>query len=204
MTKSALFYKWKMSSGFSFACNLCPRTPQENFGGSTVIVPDIEGTLYLKEDGKKVWKPRYFVLRASGIYYVPKGKTKVWIKYAFEQWKHHISFEVQSMFRVHCWHRRIVALETTGRWQITFSKPVWVKPPPTHVAWRKFWWAVVMAAVNTQLCFMRGFLAPSTKGKTITHFVHLISHCSWLAVALEGVQTHSLNFTTRSSWKKVF
>ncbi|KAI3375244.1 hypothetical protein L3Q82_021741 [Scortum barcoo] len=49
---------------------------QEHFGGSTVIVPDIEGTLYLKEDGRKVWKPRYFVLRASGIYYVPKGKTK--------------------------------------------------------------------------------------------------------------------------------
>lgn len=51
---------------------------QENFGGATQIVPDLEGTLFLKEDGKKVWKPRYFVLRASGIYYVPKGKTKVW------------------------------------------------------------------------------------------------------------------------------
>ncbi|XP_041848095.1 amyloid beta A4 precursor protein-binding family B member 1-interacting protein-like [Melanotaenia boesemani] len=49
---------------------------KENFGGLTVIVPDLEGTLYLKEDGKKVWKPRFFVLRASGIYYVPKGKTK--------------------------------------------------------------------------------------------------------------------------------
>lgn len=50
---------------------------QENFEGSALIVPDLEGMLYLKEDGKKVWKPRYFMLRASGIYFVPKGKTKV-------------------------------------------------------------------------------------------------------------------------------
>ncbi|XP_020505352.2 amyloid beta A4 precursor protein-binding family B member 1-interacting protein [Labrus bergylta] len=49
---------------------------KEQFGGPTVIVPDLEGTLFLKEDGKKVWKPRYFVLRASGLYYVPRGKTK--------------------------------------------------------------------------------------------------------------------------------
>ncbi|XP_070700539.1 amyloid beta A4 precursor protein-binding family B member 1-interacting protein-like [Pempheris klunzingeri] len=49
---------------------------KEHFEGSTVIVPALEGTLYLKENGKKVWKPRYFVLRASGLYYVPKGKTK--------------------------------------------------------------------------------------------------------------------------------
>lgn len=66
-----------MVSRFSFAFHAIPLMLQENFGGSTLIVPDLEGTLYLKEDGKKVWKPRYFVLRASGIYYVPKGKTKV-------------------------------------------------------------------------------------------------------------------------------
>lgn len=51
--------------------------PQESFSGPSVIVPDLEGILYLKEDGKKSWKRRYFLLRASGIYYVPKGKTKV-------------------------------------------------------------------------------------------------------------------------------
>uniref|UniRef100_A0A3B3SDF2 Amyloid beta A4 precursor protein-binding family B member 1-interacting protein n=1 Tax=Paramormyrops kingsleyae TaxID=1676925 RepID=A0A3B3SDF2_9TELE len=49
---------------------------KENFCGTSIIVPDLEGVLYLKEDGKKSWKQRYFLLRASGIYYVPKGKTK--------------------------------------------------------------------------------------------------------------------------------
>ncbi|CAB1325789.1 unnamed protein product [Coregonus sp. 'balchen'] len=50
---------------------------KENVDGPSLIVPDLEGLLYLREDGKKSWKRRYFLLRASGIYYVPKGKTKV-------------------------------------------------------------------------------------------------------------------------------
>lgn len=49
---------------------------QENFCGTSIIVPDLEGVLHLREDGKKSWKQRLFQLRASGIYYVPKGKTK--------------------------------------------------------------------------------------------------------------------------------
>lgn len=51
--------------------------PQENFCGTSIIVPDLEAVLHLREDGKKSWKQRLFQLRASGIYYVPKGKTKV-------------------------------------------------------------------------------------------------------------------------------
>lgn len=70
--------------GTSFAFRTWPLTffvsvspLQENFCGTSIIVPDLEGILHLKEDGKKSWKQRLFQLRASGIYYVPKGKTKV-------------------------------------------------------------------------------------------------------------------------------
>ncbi|XP_040910399.1 amyloid beta A4 precursor protein-binding family B member 1-interacting protein-like isoform X2 [Toxotes jaculatrix] len=72
-----VFYMWKKKTVLSGINEHAKQLLlKEHFEGSTLIVPDLEGTLHLKEDGKKVWKPRYFVLRASGIYYVPKGKTK--------------------------------------------------------------------------------------------------------------------------------
>ncbi|CAL8401696.1 unnamed protein product [Gadus morhua 'NCC'] len=49
---------------------------EENFCGTSIKVPDLEGALYLREDGKKSWKQKLFLLRASGIYYAPKGKSK--------------------------------------------------------------------------------------------------------------------------------
>ncbi|XP_047224984.1 amyloid beta A4 precursor protein-binding family B member 1-interacting protein-like [Girardinichthys multiradiatus] len=76
-TEPQIFYMWKKKSSMSSINSQAKELLiKEHFGGSTVIVPNLEGMLYLKEDGKKVWKPRYFMLRASGIYYVPKGKTK--------------------------------------------------------------------------------------------------------------------------------
>ncbi|KAM4604772.1 amyloid beta A4 precursor protein-binding family B member 1-interacting protein-like [Polymixia lowei] len=73
-----IFYMWKKDTKFlsEIKAQAKELLLKENFQGPSLIVPDLEGVLYLKEDGKKAWKRRYFLLRASGIYYVPKGKTK--------------------------------------------------------------------------------------------------------------------------------
>lgn len=50
---------------------------QEFFDDGIQRVPEVDGMLYIKCQGKKAWRKLYFVLRASGIYYNPKGKSKV-------------------------------------------------------------------------------------------------------------------------------
>ena len=49
----------------------------EEFFNAGNRIPEIEGPLWLKQEGKKSWKKHYFVLRGSGLYYSPKGKSKV-------------------------------------------------------------------------------------------------------------------------------
>ncbi|XP_046670897.1 amyloid beta A4 precursor protein-binding family B member 1-interacting protein-like isoform X1 [Homalodisca vitripennis] len=47
---------------------------EELFSGS--CVPSMEGPLYVKSDAKKGWKRHHCILRASGLYYLPKDKAK--------------------------------------------------------------------------------------------------------------------------------
>lgn len=49
---------------------------EEYFNSSGVGAPELEGTIWLKQDSKKSWKRFYFVLRTSGLYYAPKGNKK--------------------------------------------------------------------------------------------------------------------------------
>lgn len=49
----------------------------EDFLEFNCRLPEFDGMLYTKLEGKKAWKKLYFILRSSGIYYNPKGKGKV-------------------------------------------------------------------------------------------------------------------------------
>lgn len=44
--------------------------------GKACAVPEIEGILHLRSEGKKVWKKYFFTLRSSGLYYCLKGRPK--------------------------------------------------------------------------------------------------------------------------------
>ncbi|XP_076328374.1 abnormal cell migration protein 10-like isoform X1 [Tachypleus tridentatus] len=50
---------------------------EEYFSATRITAPEIEGFLYLKSDGKKTWRKYFFILRASGLYYNPKGKSRL-------------------------------------------------------------------------------------------------------------------------------
>ncbi|XP_050418262.1 ras-associated and pleckstrin homology domains-containing protein 1 isoform X3 [Patella vulgata] len=58
----------------SLASGQRDRLLQEFYSRGGSHAPEVEGMLYLKADGKKSWKKYFFVLRASGLYYNPKGK----------------------------------------------------------------------------------------------------------------------------------
>jgi hypothetical protein len=55
--------------------------------------PDIEGNIYLKEKSRKSWKKFFCVLRSSGLYFIPKGKSKV-KDISFLNNHHYIIFEI--------------------------------------------------------------------------------------------------------------
>ncbi|XP_049946814.1 ras-associated and pleckstrin homology domains-containing protein 1-like isoform X2 [Schistocerca serialis cubense] len=48
----------------------------EEFFSGGAGVPEVEGPLFLKSESKKGWKRHHFVLRASGLYYLPKEKAR--------------------------------------------------------------------------------------------------------------------------------
>ncbi|KAJ8025286.1 Ras-associated and pleckstrin-likey domains-containing protein 1 [Holothuria leucospilota] len=50
---------------------------KEFFADTGSQVPEVDGVLWMKAEGKKSWKRFYFILRASGLYFSPKGKSKV-------------------------------------------------------------------------------------------------------------------------------
>ncbi|XP_061186037.1 ras-associated and pleckstrin homology domains-containing protein 1-like isoform X2 [Saccostrea echinata] len=74
----------------------------EFFGGGGRQVPEVEGVMYLKSEGKKAWKKYFFVLRASGLYYNPKGK----ISKASKDLVSMVNFDFVDVYRGLGWKKK--------------------------------------------------------------------------------------------------
>ncbi|CAM4783735.1 unnamed protein product [Rotaria magnacalcarata] len=78
LTEAILMWPTVSSNRLSFT----KRFDKYNFfrtidsNGDLTHTPDIEGNIYLKEKSRKSWKKHFCVLRPSGLYFIPKGKSK--------------------------------------------------------------------------------------------------------------------------------
>ena len=70
---------WRLNISFFFTIAFVYFTYfQEFFSVENTQIPQVEGVLSIRKGGNKKWEKHYVVLRASGVYYNPKGKQKVW------------------------------------------------------------------------------------------------------------------------------
>lgn len=73
---------------------------EEFFANGQPIIA-MEGQLYLKSDHKKTWKRHHFVLRASGLYYFLKEKTK-----SAKDMVCHAMFDDQDVYKGIGWKKK--------------------------------------------------------------------------------------------------
>lgn len=80
----------------------------EEFFSGGAGVPEVEGPLFLKADSKKGWKRHHFVLRASGLYYLPKDKARSGGSSARDL-AHLASFDVNQVYYGVGWRKKYKA-----------------------------------------------------------------------------------------------
>lgn len=80
----------------------------EEFFSGGAGVPEVEGPLFLKADSKKGWKRHHFVLRASGLYYLPKEKARGGGSSARDL-AHLASFDVNQVYYGVGWRKKYKA-----------------------------------------------------------------------------------------------